>query len=235
MKKKARSLEYKALLLKNCKTHGGPFTDLQELETYVNSVNDEKKLKKDLRQEIGFQKMLHPVDAKERNHLYKMNFLIPEEMVENLCILLDNDIESNEGEVVTLPSEEDIMEILSGRTPTVATTPAADDNDNPVFTHLQPLAVVWDANDGKRYWSIGFFLNEIDEITIRVDHLLRKGNTSQNGVWVRPEHDDIQEVKTDYQVIPCNVNGDWIDLNSRVPKFKVNNTKEIEKAFENYA
>ena len=77
-------------------------------------------------------------------------------MVENLCILLDNDIESNEGEVETLPSEEDIMEILSGSTPTVATTPAADDNDNAVFTHLQPLAVVWDANDGKRYWSIGF-------------------------------------------------------------------------------
>ena len=65
--------------------------------------------------------------------------------------------------------------------------------------------------------------------TIRVDHLLRKGNTSQNVGWVRPEHDDIQEVKTDYQVIPCNVNGDWVDLNSRVPKFKVNNTKEIWK------
>ena len=73
---------------------------------------------------------------------------------------------------------------------------------HPVFTHLQPLAVVWDANDGKRYWSIGFVLNEIDEITIRVDHLLRTGNTSQNVDWVRPEHDDIQEVKTDYQVIP---------------------------------
>ena len=31
MKKKARSLEYKDILLKNCKSHRGPFTNLEEL------------------------------------------------------------------------------------------------------------------------------------------------------------------------------------------------------------
>ena len=94
MKKKARSLEYTDIFLKNCKSHGGPFINLQEVKMYVNSTTDEKKLKKDLRQEIGLQKILHPVDVKERNYLYKMNYLSAEEMVENQSILLDNDIES---------------------------------------------------------------------------------------------------------------------------------------------
>ena len=119
-------------------------------------MKDEKKLKKDLCQEIGFQKMLHPVDTKERSHLYKMNFLSAEEMVEYLPILLDNDVDSNEGETITLPSEEDIMEILSGKTPTVATTPSADDN-SPVFSHRQPSTVAWDANDEYVTGALDFF------------------------------------------------------------------------------
>ena len=49
------------------------------------------------------------------------------------------------------------------------------------------------------------FSSEIDDTTNCVDHLLRKGNRTQNIDWVRPECDDIQEVITDYQVIPCNV------------------------------
>ena len=94
MKKKACSLEYMDILLKNCKSHGGQSINLQEVKMYVNSTTDEKKLKKDLCQEIGLQKMLHPVDVKERNHLYKMNYLSAEEMVENLSILLDNEVKT---------------------------------------------------------------------------------------------------------------------------------------------
>ena len=63
MKKKACTLEYKGILLWNCKPHGGPFTNLQELKIFVNVTADKKKPKIDLHQEIGFQKMLHPVDV----------------------------------------------------------------------------------------------------------------------------------------------------------------------------
>ena len=168
--------------------------------------------------------MLHPVDVKECSHLYKMNFLSAEEMVKNLSILLDNDIESYEGEVVTLPSEEDIMEILAEKEDIHTVMTAAC----PMFTHLQPLAVIWDTDDGIRYWSIGFFLNDIDDTAIRVDHLVRKGNSSQNVDWVRSETDDIQEVLTDYQLLPCDVNRDWVDLNSRLPRYHVKNTKDRE-------
>ena len=88
--KKARPL--KNILLRNCKSHGGSFANLKELKITA----DEKKLKKDLHQEIGFQKILHPVDVLERSHLYRMNFLSIKEIVENLSIL-DNDAESYEG------------------------------------------------------------------------------------------------------------------------------------------
>ena len=63
---------------------------------------------------------------------------------------------------------------------------------------------------------------------------MRKGNSSQNVDWVRPKIDDIQEVLTDHQVLPLDVNGDWVDLNSRLPRYHVKNVKDIVKVFEKY-
>ena len=226
--KKKRSMQYKSLLLKKCKMHGGPFTDLKELKEYVNSSNDKKELKKDLRQEIGYQKMIHPMDVKERSHLYKMNFLSLEEIIENLSILLNEDSEDENEADVDLPSEEDMMEILLAANTKVS---RVNEEEQSCFKYLQPLAVLWDGNDNKRYWCIGFFLNEIDDITIRVDHLTQKQLCDD---WIRPEQDDIQEVLAEYQVLPCTVDGEWINLNSRVPKFRVKNTVEIQKIFNDY-
>ena len=79
------------------------------------SNTDQKALKKGLRQEIGFQKMLHPNDVRERGHLYKMNYLTSEEFAENLAILLYTEIDSNEGEIVSFPCGKEIMEILTER------------------------------------------------------------------------------------------------------------------------
>ena len=64
-----------------------------------------------------------------------MNFLSIKEIVENLSILLDNDAESYEEEVVSLPSEEDIMDILTEKESIVV--PPTTTN-SPMFTYLQP-------------------------------------------------------------------------------------------------
>ena len=151
MKKKARIIEYKDVILSKCKEHGGPFVNIRELKDYINQTVDQKVVKRGLRQEIGFQKMLHPNDVHERGHLYKMNYLTNEEMAENLTILLDTEIDSNEGELVYFPCEEEIMEILTERR-----------NDVPMwlrsrYSPQQPLAVVWDSDSGNRFWSVGFF------------------------------------------------------------------------------
>ena len=57
--------------------------------------------------------MLHPNDVRERGYLYKMIYLINEVLAENLTILLDTEIDSNEGELVYFPCEEEIIEILT--------------------------------------------------------------------------------------------------------------------------
>ena len=108
-----RSLEYQDLLLCKRKEHGGPFVNLPEIRNYVNKEGKHQKLlRMNLRQEIGFRKLLHPVDAKEWPLLYKMNDLTCEQLVENLTILIDNTIETNDGEVVLFPSEDEIMDII---------------------------------------------------------------------------------------------------------------------------
>jgi len=68
----------------------------------------------------------------------------------------------------------------------------------------QPLAVVWDDNDGRRFWSIGFYMGRSETSEIVVDHLESKSKCH----WIRPLHDDIQDVMLS-QVIPVEVIGEW--------------------------
>ena len=225
MKKKARTLEYKDVILRKCKDHGGPFVNIRELKEFINQTTDQNVLKRGLRQEIGFQKMLHPVDVRERSHLYKMNFLTTEELVENLTILLDTEIDTNEGEVIFFPCEEEIMEILISRKNEVPTWLTSR------FSPQQPLAVLWDCVGKNRFWSIGFFLDVLDDQTIRVEHLQQK-NDQTLSMWIQPDSDDIQLVK-DCQVLPCDVDGYWDFSNPQCSTFIVNNIANIEESFNN--
>ena len=70
---------------------------------------------------------------------------------------------------------------------------------------MEKSAVIWDAEDGTRYWTIGFFVREVDN-----------------------EHDDVQIVHP-MQLLPVEIVGDSATLNS---VFIVNNAEEIKKAFE---
>ena len=169
--------------------------------------------------------MLHPNDVHERGHLYKMNYLTNEEMAENLTILLDTEIDSNEGELVYFPCEEEIMEILTERR-----------NDVPMwlrsrYSPQQPLAVVWDSDSGNRFWSV-VFLDVVDEKNIRVEHLQQKEGDPTMSMWINPKNDDIQ-ITNDCQVLPCDVDGYWDFSNPQGSTFIVNNVSNIEVAFNN--
>ena len=69
MKKKACTLEYKDILLAKWKEHQGPFVNVKEVNAFVKRTSDEAQLKKEVQQEIGFQKLLYPIDVSERSHL----------------------------------------------------------------------------------------------------------------------------------------------------------------------
>ena len=59
--------------MRKCKEHGGPIITIKDLNDLL-SVTEEKDIKTYLRQEISFQKLMHPLDARDRSHLYKMNY-----------------------------------------------------------------------------------------------------------------------------------------------------------------
>ena len=60
-------------ILRKCKEHGGPIITSKDLNDLL-SVTEENDIKTSLRQEISFQKLMHPLDARGRSHLYKMNY-----------------------------------------------------------------------------------------------------------------------------------------------------------------
>ena len=231
LRKRTGMKKYREILLKRCKNHGGPVVTMEELKQLVKET-EEEKLRSCLRQEIAFKKVMHPLDAKEKPHLYKMNFLSHEELLENLVILLDADITEEETDVL-FPTEEEIFHQITGKQGVIADEPTAlvldEESFASHFTFMQPMAVVWD-NADRRYWCIAFFLSNVDEM-LEVDNLVEKKNGG-NREWVRPNMDDVQNVLP-YFIIPCQVQGDW-DHSKRQSTFIVTNVDEIEKCFVDF-
>ena len=97
LKKEAGMDKYRDILLKKCKGHNRPVVSTKELKALVARYSDDlKKQKIFLREEIAFKKVMHPVDAKERPELYKMNFLSQEPLLENLTILIVDSAEAEQ-------------------------------------------------------------------------------------------------------------------------------------------
>ena len=87
----------------------------------------------------------------------------------------------------------------------------------------QPVAVVWDEGDIKR-WYIGFYLDDNEDGTFRVDHLICAG--TEDEIWHRPPgSDDIQDT-IEQQIVPVTVSGTW-DFSKRKPSFLIYNANEI--------
>ena len=93
----------------------------------------------------------------------------------------------------------------------------------------QPVVVVWDVRGAKK-WFVGFFLDNNEDGTYRIDHLERvssRGNTK----WQWPSAcDDIQDAE-EVQILPIQVLGDW-DFTSDKPYFLVSNAEDIVQNFE---
>ena len=117
--KRARKSQYKDILLKRCKNHDGPTSSSEDV---VSRIGDDEKLKTCLRAEIGLQKALHPFDAQERPHLYKMNFLTADEILLQKIKIADKSFDQDEVSV----------------------------EEKKVFNVNEPVAVVWDNDKGER-------------------------------------------------------------------------------------
>ena len=99
-----------------------------------------------------------------------MNFLTPEQMIENLTILLTVPEENeNRAKDIIFPSKEEIIDILKENGESFSNTTVTN---NSTIYQQQPIAVVWDQVEGSRYWCTAFYLGTSDlEECIIVDNL----------------------------------------------------------------
>ena len=153
-----------------------------------------------------------------------MNFLSVEELIENLTILLDITQSDEIGEDIHFPREEEMYELLTKDNQYVSVLKEADRS----CWLDEPVAIIWDTADDQRYWCIGFYIWNITDEEIQVDHLTCKGRGNY-GKWMRQDADDAQVVHI-VQVLPVQVIGEW-DLSKRRSIYYVENVKNIENAF----
>ena len=192
-----RQREFLATILRKCKIHGGPMTSLSELEAFMQDNKENKEKKKLLRLEIQYQKLTHKADFEGRPDIYKVNGLSEGEMFENLTVLLASDSTTDETTDVLFDYGDKIMSILqSGH---------CKENE---YAINDSVIVVWHERQiVKRY--LGFFLDDNNDVSFRVDHLervvtrVKMGRRVQSDKeWKRPVYEDIQDVEYE-QVIKC--------------------------------
>ena len=208
---------YADTILKRCKDHNGPITSLKELAQFVKETpaND---LRKFIRQEVIFQRILHEKDGAEHPDLYKVQNYTADQMIENLTILLEQPADTDDDSIVDFPSIDEMMMLLTSAVPA----------EEPLFKLNEPLAVVWnEGSDDSRRWFVGFYLGDNEE-NLRIDHLHGSGSE-----WKRPAVEDVQDHTKHHQIVTCKVKGDWV-FGKRTSIFKVDNASEIEETFGKY-
>ena len=75
------------------------------------------------------------------------------------------------GEDIHFPTEEEMYELLTKNDQDISILKEADRS----FRQDEPVAVIWDTADDQCYWCIGFYIQNITDEEIQVDHLTSKG------------------------------------------------------------
>ena len=209
----------------------GPTTSLPELEEGLKKI--EKNKKKWLRLELQFQRLTNAKDALERSYLYKVNNLTENEMAENLATLLASDTMGSEGEDIVFDSADEIMSILQNKLEESSTSTSSVKQKR---QRDDPIIVVWHER-GNPVWYLGFYLDENDDDTMRIDHLKRcevydkRGRKVKSDIeWERPQTDDIQDV-VEEQILSCIPVGDWI-ISPDSFIYHLENSDEIKDHFK---
>lgn len=229
--------EYTHVLLHKCKTWGGQFTSIDELEQCVLTTDD-ASLKTILRTEVSYRRHTSPQDFQARSTLYKLNHLTVAEFKINFALILTNETENIQS-IPDMPGEEDMIKVFNLQDNTdndcenTVVTPQSE--IIPVYpTEVainEPCIVLWDINN-QRQWYMGICLNDNDDGTYRVEHLERCNPTADGKMWRYPKQSDIQSVDI-IQIMPCNIIGSW-DLSKRIMIFVLENCEMIDVLFKSF-
>ena len=159
-----------------------------------------------------------------------MNGLTEEDIIAYLATLLASDSVDEKAE--DLISEDQIMSILKAETIICEATKK--------YPPLDPVIVTWHEKNEVLKWYLGFYLDDNDGGTIRVDHLERAifnkdkegRRVLSNRTWKRPAYEDVQDVEED-QIIQCKPIGDWVFEMDDVA-FELENSTDIQSLFIKY-
>ena len=234
-----RAIEYVHVLLQKCKSWGGPFTCIDELESCVDESDDDERLKTILRTEVAYRKHTSPHDQRTRPMLYKLNQVSLAELKINLTLILTSDSETLGDNIPSFPTEEDmeqafklhVDEQANPNTISIEEKKKEVQNKDPEVHINEPCIVLWDINE-KRQWYVGICLADHEDGTFTVEHLERCSKTGDSKLWKHPYHSDIQTVSI-LQIIPCNIIGSW-DLRKRIMTFVLENSEMIDILFRSF-
>ena len=214
-----KAKDYSKRLLQECKTWGGPFTSVSELQNSLKKHPDiEHRI---VKTEVAYYTHSNKVEKIARPDFFRLNGISHDEKLENLALLLDEDDNSSVKFVVDLPTNEEVISKVY----------AKETKSNEISTHqINEICVIIWLNSKKQYeWFLGYIIEQNDEGYV-VDHLHRT-DSNLNSKWHYPSKEDKCIVEAD-QILPCQVQGQWDITDLRNTHFTLKNVKEIQEIFQ---
>ena len=181
-------------MLQECKTWGGPFTSITELQDILKKHLDiEHKI---VKTEMTYYAHSNKVEKIARPELFRLNGTSHDEKLESLALLLDEDDHSSAKSVVDLPTSEEVINKVY----------AKEKASNVTIIHQsnEMCVIIW-LNSKKQYeWFLGYITEQNNEGFV-IDHLHRADSKSNNK-WHYPSKEGKCIVEAD-QILPCQVQG----------------------------
>ena len=145
----------------------------------------------------------HKADKIARKHLFRINGVSFEDMLENISILLDDDASTSTSTIANLPTNKDAL--LALKTPNNDVT-MLENAASPVVGVNEMCVVVWKNCDSEYEWFIGY-VKSLDKKKgiYNIDHLHRVTNGSHSK-WKYPSKADLQPVEPE-QIMKCDIDG----------------------------
>ena len=196
LRKASKQKAYTWKLLRDCKSWNGPAITGEELQNILNGKDNQQEV---LRTEMSYYVHTHKANKIVNKDLYRINNISYEEMLANLMILLDDEKYESTATIANLPSNEDVLKLLSRVDPEqaepVPSTPVIDRTNS-------MCVVVWGDDSNSYSWFLGYIKEQSDDMFV-VDHLARKLKNSDSK-WKYPSKGDVQQVEKD-QIVDCTI------------------------------
>ena len=213
-------------ILQASKKYGGPFTSVEDMESVLKQVNEEK--------EKTFRNKLFILKDKWTNKITKLILIFTRLIIQlsqiesKFGILLSGSYEQKEN--IELPEETSILQVLDDPCNTVKKEYATGQSVDEIPLN-EPCAVIWDNASGQK-WVLGMTWEKIGHDEYLVDYLKPDPKDASRKHWRCPTKPDEQPTKL-MQIISLNVTGSW-NLTTRKSMFVLDNHVIINGLFQEF-